>query len=93
MGFLQQDREKQGDSDMKAISVRQPWASMIAQRMKTIETRVWPTKYRGDLLIVSSKKSEIDNLPVGQALCVVKLVDCRPMELPDDLTVMKWPES
>lgn len=69
---------------MKALSVRQPWASMIAQGTKTIETRTWPTDYRGDLLIVSSKKPEIAGLPAGKALCVVQLVDCRPMTTHDE---------
>ncbi len=64
---------------MKALSVKQPWASMIAQGTKTIETRTWATDYRGDLLIVSSKKPEIAGLPAGKALCVLELVDCRPM--------------
>ena len=69
---------------MKALSVRQPWASMIAQGSKTIETRTWPTKHRGDLLIVSSKQPKIDHLPTGQALCVVRLYDCRPMTRDDE---------
>lgn len=76
---------------MKAISVRQPWASMIAQGTKTIETRTWPTKYRGDLLIVSSKKPKIDNLPLGHALCVVEIVECRPMVFSDEAAAgCKW---
>lgn len=70
---------------MKAISVRQPWASLIAEGPKTIETRNWPTKYRGDLLIVSSKQPKIEDLPTGQALCVVTLIDCRPMRISDEL--------
>ena len=40
---------------MKALSVKQPWASFISEGMKTIETRSWPTKYRGDILICASK--------------------------------------
>lgn len=64
---------------MKALSVKQPWASLIASGQKPIETRVWPTNYRGELLIVSSKSPKIDNLPCGMALCVVNLIDCRPM--------------
>lgn len=64
---------------MKAISLKQPWASWIAEGMKTIETRTWPTHYRGELLIVSSQKPVIRDLPVGQALCVVNLADCRRM--------------
>jgi len=69
---------------MKAISVRQPWASMIAQGSKTIETRTWSTNYRGDLLIVSSKKPIFPGLPSGKGLCVVRLFDCRPMTADDE---------
>lgn len=69
---------------MKAISVRQLWASMIADGTKTIETRTWPTKYRGDLLIVSSARPVVDDLPAGKALCVVNLADCRPMTKADE---------
>ena len=64
---------------MKALSVKQPWASMIAQGSKMIETRGWPTGYRGDILIVSTKKPDIMDLPLGKALCTVRLVNCRPM--------------
>jgi len=39
---------------MKAISIKQPWAHFIAEGIKTIELRSWQTKYRGQLLIVSS---------------------------------------
>ena len=69
---------------MKAISLKQPWASMIANGSKTIETRTWPTKYRGDLLIVASRRPIINGLPTGQALCVVELFDCRPMKKEDE---------
>lgn len=40
---------------MKAISVWEPWASLIRCKAKTIETRGWYTKYRGPLLICASK--------------------------------------
>ena len=63
---------------MKALSVKQPWAGMIASGMKTIETRTWPTPYRGDLLIVSSKRPAGIG-PSGVSLCIVRLVDCRRM--------------
>lgn len=36
---------------MKAISLKQPFVELIKNRTKTIETRLWSTKYRGDLLI------------------------------------------
>lgn len=36
---------------MKAISLTQPWASLIALGYKRIETRSWSTTYRGPLAI------------------------------------------
>lgn len=69
---------------MKAISVRQPWASMIARGDKTIETRTWRTNYRGDLLIVSTQNPKIPGLPTGKALCVVRLYDCHLMTEDDE---------
>ncbi len=42
-------------SDMRAITVRQPWASLIAAGAKTIETRPRPTSYRGPVLIHAGK--------------------------------------
>jgi len=64
---------------MKAISLHQPWASMIAHGQKTIETRSWSTGYRGELLICSTKKPIIPGLCCGYALCIVTLYNCHPM--------------
>lgn len=36
---------------MIALSVKQPWAHLIAIGRKTIETRTWNTAYRGPILI------------------------------------------
>jgi hypothetical protein len=36
---------------MKALTIIQPWASLIAAGAKTIETRSWSTRYRGPLAI------------------------------------------
>ena len=36
---------------MKAITIKQPWASLIAEGYKEYEFRSWNTKYRGDILI------------------------------------------
>lgn len=41
---------------MKAITVKQPWASLIVAGIKDIENRTWATKYRGPLLIHASAK-------------------------------------
>lgn len=67
---------------MKALSVKQPWANMIAAGEKTIETRTWRTNYRGPLLIVSSREPRI--APAGFALAVAVLDDCRPMTRRDE---------
>lgn len=40
---------------MKALSLMQPWATLIAQGAKRIETRNWSTSYRGPLAIHASK--------------------------------------
>jgi len=84
-------KEKTEGKNMKALSVHQPWASQIAAGSKTIETRTWPTSYRGDLLIVSTMSPKIMGCPLGQALCIVRLVDSRPMTLDDELAARcRW---
>jgi hypothetical protein len=40
---------------MKVLTIRQPWASLIALGEKHIETRSWRTNYRGELLIHAGK--------------------------------------
>ena len=40
---------------MKAITIRQPWASLIAAGVKTIETRPRSTSYRGRIAIHAGK--------------------------------------
>ena len=41
---------------MKALTLRQPWASLVALGVKTIETRSWSTEYRGPLAIHAGMK-------------------------------------
>lgn len=40
---------------MKAITLHQPWATLMAIGAKRIETRSWPTRYRGPLAIHAAK--------------------------------------
>lgn len=40
---------------MRALSLTQPWASLVALGAKRIETRSWATSYRGRLLIHAAK--------------------------------------
>jgi hypothetical protein len=62
---------------MKAISLKQPYANLITEGKKTIETRKWATYFRGTLLILASKMPKIE--PYGCAVCVVDLVRIEPM--------------
>lgn len=41
---------------MKALTIHQPFASLIAAGAKHFETRSWPTKYRGKIAIHAAKK-------------------------------------
>src|SRR5947207_1905376 len=78
---------------MKTLSVRQPWASLIASGRKSIELRTWGTAYRGPLLIAASRQverewaeywsGEVGELPTGVALCVVEIADVRVVSLQD----------
>lgn len=66
---------------VRALSVRQPWAALIASGEKHIEYRSWSTSYRGPLIIVASKTfdqevSEYQDLPrVTWTACTIAKVD------------------
>lgn len=72
---------------VRALSVRQPWASLIASGKKSVELRSWSTMYRGSVLILSGsgiwRGSEHPIGPRGVALCVVDLVDVRAVTSAD----------
>lgn len=78
-------------SGIRAITVQQPWASLIASGRKTIELRTWPTRHRGPLLIHSASRVSPDLreyvderlMPLSTMLAVVELADVRPSG-PDD---------
>ena len=57
---------------MKALVVKEPWASLIVTGKKKIEYRTWITRYRGPLLICVAKDPPSPNS--GHAVCVVDLV-------------------
>jgi ASCH domain len=43
---------------MKALTILQPWAEMIARGVKLVENRIWQTKYRGPLVIHVGKSRQ-----------------------------------
>lgn len=76
---------------MKVLTIKEPFATLIKNKVKYIETRSWKTKYRGELYIQAGlakidKKtkerkqlSELyndDELSYGYIICKCNLVDC-----------------
>lgn len=73
---------------MKVLSIKEPWASLIMNGTKKIETRSWKTKYRGEIYIHASlSKAKITkpevyelikdmNFKCGYIICKCNLVDC-----------------
>jgi hypothetical protein len=49
---------------LKALTVKQPWASVIATGAKSVENRTWPTKYRGRLAIHAGQSDDRGALAV-----------------------------
>jgi hypothetical protein len=62
------------DADMKALSVKEPWASLIVFGGKNIENRTWRTNYRGPLLICASAQPKKSTS--RHAIGIVDVVDC-----------------
>lgn len=76
---------------MKVLSLKEPFATLIKEKKKLVETRSWKTNYRGELYIhasltrISKDSKEIqelmelvDNkeLSFGYIVCKCNLVDC-----------------
>ena len=70
---------------MKVITVKQPYATLIAEGLKKYEFRTWNTKYRGDILIHAGKtvdKKAIERFkdynfeyPIGCIIAKAKITD------------------
>lgn len=86
---------------MKAITICQPYAQLIARGEKRIENRTWPTKYRGLIAIHAGKSREWlefndesrfycsgDKLIFGAVLATAQLIDC--LMLADAATKHPW---
>ncbi|MCI9063487.1 MAG: ASCH domain-containing protein [Clostridia bacterium] len=71
---------------MKVLTIKQPWATLIAKGYKEYEFRTWKTKYRGDILIHAGKgvdKKAIDRFkdlnlqyPSGCIIAKARITDC-----------------
>lgn len=76
---------------MRVLSIKEPFASLICEGVKHIETRSWKTNYRGEVYIhaslakVPKNDERINNLikmlkgkelNMGKIICKCKIVDC-----------------
>lgn len=78
---------------LKVITLRQPWATLVAEGIKKYEFRSWKTKYRGKILIHAGtgidkedmKKYDNMNLEFlsGRIVAIAEIEDC--LELDEQL--------
>jgi hypothetical protein len=76
---------------MRVLTLREPYATLVKNKVKYIETRSWKTNYRGELYIHSGlarltrkekERKELsalygeDDLRYGYIICKCDLVDC-----------------
>jgi len=71
---------------MKVITLKQPYATLVAEGLKEYEFRTWKTKYRGEILIHAGKGIDKEamkryehlglNYPSGCIIARVNLTDC-----------------
>lgn len=78
---------------MRILTLHEPFATLISNKVKTIETRSWKTNYRGEIYIhAGQKKPAYDyksdefkkiadkyTFSPGVVLCKCNLIDCIEM--------------
>jgi len=70
---------------MKALTISQPYASLIASGEKWVENRRWPAGYRGPLAVHAGKgtryldRDELRAYPTGGIVAVADLLACMPL--------------
>jgi activating signal cointegrator 1 len=77
---------KEKMTTIKALTLWQPWARLIWDGRKKIETRSWEILYRGPLAIHAGKKVDKEAcrafgydpaiIPLGAVLCIVSVQGC-----------------
>ena len=71
---------------MKILTLKQPWATLVAEGYKKYEFRTWKTNYRGEILIHAGKGIDKDGMkrvsklnleyPQSKILAKVTIKDC-----------------
>lgn len=78
---------------MKVITLKQPWATLVAEGIKKYEFRSWKTNYRGKILIHAGCGIDKDGMkmvqelnleyPAKKIIAEVEIVDC--LEIDEEL--------
>ena len=78
---------------MKVLTLKQPWATLVAEGIKKYEFRSWKTTYRGKILIHAGSGIDKEDMkkfqnldldfPLKKILAEVELEDC--LELNEEL--------
>lgn len=89
---LVKNTEAAVSESIPALTLWQPWATLIQQEVKRIETRSWATNYRGPIAIHAAKKSVYTGIielldllqgdeepPMGAVVAIANLIDCVEM--------------
>ena len=72
---------------MKALTISQPFATLIANGEKCVENRKWLTKHRGPLAIHAGMGRQyldaiqLEQYPTGKIIAVAQLVACVRVDL------------
>ncbi len=78
---------------MKVITLKQPWATLIAEEYKKYEFRSWRTNYRGEIYIHAGegidkegmKRIKKLNLSYPQSVIVAKVIMSDCIKLTEDI--------
>jgi len=71
---------------VKAVTISQPFASLIADGAKFVENRTWECRYRGPIAIHAGKgtqyldRRELREYPNGGIVAVANLLACMPLD-------------
>lgn len=81
---------------MKAITLKQPWATLIAEGLKEYEFRSWKINYRGEILIHAGKtvdKEATEHLdleyPKSRIVARVIIKDCIKLNDKENKAIIK----
>ena len=78
---------------MKVLTLKQPWATLVAENLKQYEFRTWKTNYRGEILIhagIGIDKEAMEKVkhlnltfPSKRIIAKATIIDC--IELTDEI--------